>query len=702
MFSSSSDLLNLIDRNMRASVAENYVSGVITDTPTYEKNGWTGDAQLSLPAASLQFDTERHMLKALQDMRDDQLASGEVPLLSPGSANYGYQAGPAFKPANGRATPIWDAWWYVGPWEAYLRYGNLEDLGRNYPGMKDYLTTWIPQWFQADGDGFDYTLTSGLGDWDPPTGADAPVGAPTRVQIPTVIPPSVTAYVAYMAKITADSARALGKPGEAAQYDTLYNNIKADFNAKWWDASVGYYRENPTQIFAQTTQVLALAFDLVPADRRRGLQEKLVEDVLVTRDGHQMVGIAGNRWIHPVLSQAAREGVPNAAKAVYTIALQTTYPSFGYWAVTLGWTSLGEFWEQSSRTRNHHFFGTIVQWFYEELAGIQPLAPGYERIAIKPLIADEGVNHASASYDSIRGTIASSWQRSAAGITMDVTIPPNVTALVSVPGTDPNKVGELGSGRALLAKNAPGVSLVGVEQGAVVFRVGSGDYRFVVGDGLFAATEVPGTVSGTVPATLSLTLGPPATFGAFTPGVTREYTATTTANVISTAGDAALSVSPQPAYLANGSFTLPRPLQVAFSKAAWSGPVSNDAVTIEFKQSIGASDALRTGTYSKTLTFTLSTTTAVSQARAAAFRRGPQHTAIRSKGMSWRLNSPITSWCGFDVYTWTALKSAGSGFTVIVVVLTGFGLLRAVPVIAQSRIGIVPRGPGRMVGKVTM
>ena len=154
---------------------------------------------------------------------------------------------------------------------------------------------------------------------------------------------------------------------------------------------VGYYRENPTQIFAQTTQVLALAFDLVPADRRRGLQEKLVEDVLVTRDGHQMVGIAGNRWIHPVLSQAAREGVPNAAKAVYTIALQTTYPSFGYWAVTLGWTSLGEFWEQSSRTRNHHFFGTIVQWFYEELAGIQPLAPGYERIAIKPLIADEGV-----------------------------------------------------------------------------------------------------------------------------------------------------------------------------------------------------------------------------------------------------------------------------------------------------------------------
>ena len=37
--------------------------------------------------------------------------------------------------------------------------------------------------------------------------------------------------------------------------------------------------------------------------------------------------------------------------------------------------------------------------------------------------------------------------------------------------------------------------------------------------------------------------------------------------------------------------------------------MSNDPVTINFKQSIGATDALRTGTYAKTLTFTLSTTT---------------------------------------------------------------------------------------------
>ena len=124
----------------------------------------------------------------------------------------------------------------------------------------------------------------------------------------------------------------------------------------------------------------------------------------------------------------------------------------------------------------------------------------------------------------------------------------------------------------------------------------------------------------------SLTLGAPASFGAFTPGVAREYSASTTANVISTAGDATLSVSDPSSTatgrLVNGAFSLPQPLQVSGTAAfapvggaadptllkTWANPVSNDSVAMAFKQAIGASDALRTGTYSKTLTFTLSTT----------------------------------------------------------------------------------------------
>ena len=134
------------------------------------------------------------------------------------------------------------------------------------------------------------------------------------------------------------------------------------------------------------------------------------------------------------------------------------------------------------------------------------------------------------------------------------------------------------------------------------------------------------TVGGTVPPVLALTLGAPASFGAFTPGVAREYSASTTANVISTAGNAMLSVADPSntatGRLVNGAFSLPQALRASgggeflpvggvaapITLRTWSEPVSNDAPTIAFRQAIGAGDALRTGTYSKTLTFTLSTT----------------------------------------------------------------------------------------------
>ena len=135
--------------------------------------------------------------------------------------------------------------------------------------------------------------------------------------------------------------------------------------------------------------------------------------------------------------------------------------------------------------------------------------------------------------------------------------------------------------------------------------------------GVLVETPVPSTVGGSVPATLSLQLGPNASFGSFVAGVAGNYSAMTAANVISTAGNAALTVStvspggsPRFArrHLTNGAFALPEALQVEIAPNAWSAPVSNGASTLTFRQHIGANDPLRTGTYSKTLTFTLSTT----------------------------------------------------------------------------------------------
>jgi beta-glucosidase len=155
-----------------------------------------------------------------------------------------------------------------------------------------------------------------------------------------------------------------------------------------------------------------------------------------------------------------------------------------------------------------------------------------------------------------------------------------------------------------------GDSLTNVKVGVFAYNRAGTSSDLKVGVDYFRVgntATAPGTVGGTVPATLALTLGAPASFGALEPGVAHDYSAATTANVVSTAGDATLSVS-DPGHLANGAFSLPSPLGVDITPARWTGPVSNASATIAFSQHIGANDALRTGDYSRTLTFTLSTT----------------------------------------------------------------------------------------------
>jgi hypothetical protein len=188
---------------------------------------------------------------------------------------------------------------------------------------------------------------------------------------------------------------------------------------------------------------------------------------------------------------------------------------------------------------------------------------------------------------------------------MKVSVPAGTTATVYVPAA---------AGERFVATHGTATP-TGRVDGYQVFAVAPGDVTFQQG------TSSGGTVGGSVPATLSLTLGAAPAFGAFTPGVARTSSASTTATVTSTAGDAALTVvdpSPtSPGHLVNGAFGLVQPLQVGGAALSgspatvktWAAPVSNDAVALSFQQAIGANEALRTGGYAKTLIYTLSTTT---------------------------------------------------------------------------------------------
>jgi hypothetical protein len=181
-----------------------------------------------------------------------------------------------------------------------------------------------------------------------------------------------------------------------------------------------------------------------------------------------------------------------------------------------------------------------------------------------------------------------------------------------------------------------------VANGGAISTATTGNFDFTVnatdssGNGAtitrhYSVAPVTGTPGGETPATLNLTLGAPAAFAPFAPGLGRDYTSMMTATLTSTALDATLWVADPSAtatgHLVNGAFTLAAPLQVSAASPngvsepqaavggsaaptkllSYAGPLGAEAATLTFKQTIGGTEALRTGSYAKTLTFTLST-----------------------------------------------------------------------------------------------
>jgi hypothetical protein len=396
---------------------------------------------------------------------------------------------------------------------------------------------------------------------------------------------------------TAKIARALGKPEDAALFDAWADELTASINAKLLRPD-GLYTDglssaagNP-QIAntAQHAQTYPVYYGVAPTANRAALAENIVAQGM--RQGPMTWHVLLKALVElgrydQVVKLMTDENADGPAR---TLAQQGTF-MWEQWnpGCASGWPCV----PTNNESMSHGWGAWGLVDMIESLLGVAVTSPGAATIRIEPPAVDKAdLNRVSGSAWTQRGTVAVAWKRVHGTYVLDVDVPANVTATVAIP--NPGGVRYVGVGAG-----AP--QLVGEQHGRTVFTVGSGETHFSIG------AQAPGDVGGTVPATLSLTLGPPASFGAFTPGVARDYTASTTANVISTAGDAALSVS-DPGHLTNGSFRLVQPLQVEITPSSWTGPVSNAAVTIGFKQSIGANDALRTGAYSKTMTFTLSTT----------------------------------------------------------------------------------------------
>lgn len=434
-FECSNELLNRIQQAAIAATVGNY-HGMPTDCPHREKNGWTGDAQLSAEQVLYNFDPAAAYTKWMDDFVDCQRPSGALPGIVP-TGGWGYNWG---------AGPAWDSAYILIPWYLYIYRGDLVILRRHYDGMKKYLD-------------FLGTLASGhiihfgLGDWCPPSSGAESHKAPAEL--------TNTAYYYADTCIVARVASLLGRKSEAMRFEALAKKIKAAARKRYYDKKNGRLAGH-----SQTSIACFLYQGLVEPDEMETFGLMLLDEVAACKD-HVDCGILGTKYLLNVLTELGR------ADVAYRIVTQRSYPSWGFW-LEQGATTLWETWDGKA-SRNHHMFSDISAWFYKTLAGIlpDPKRPGFKHVIVKPWPVGN-LTFVAGETRTPYGRLWSSWRKENGRFVLEVSIPPNSSATIHLPTT--NASGVLEGGHPVQA--AERVSFHGVEQGRAVYIIGAGLYRF--------------------------------------------------------------------------------------------------------------------------------------------------------------------------------------------------------------------------------
>ena len=459
-FECSNPLINQLQHNIVWGQKGNFVD-VPTDCPQRdERMGWTGDAQVFIRTACFNRDVAAFFTKWLRDLAADQMPDGAVPMVIPDAIGRpAAGARPGFAMGGSSA---WGDAAVICPWTIYLCYGDTRILEEQYASM----AAWVNYIRAQAGESCLWTSGFHFGDWLDFRGQGPMAAAPITDR--ELI---ATAFFAYSTSLLQQTAQALGKAEDAAQYGELLAKIKAAFTAEFVSAN-GRVASN-----SQSSYVLALHFDLLPEELRPKAAARLAEEV--RKAGyHLTTGFVGTPYLCHVLS---RFGYTDLA---YELLNQESYPSWLY-PVRKGATTIWERWDgirpdgsfqdAGMNSFNHYAYGAIGEWLYRVVAGIEADAhePGYKHVLIQPQPGG-GLTHARAALQSPYGEVASAWQLTASGLYLQVNVPANTRATVRIPAGDLSQVQE--SGQAV--EGAPGIVSAQMQDGAAVIEIGAGRYEF--------------------------------------------------------------------------------------------------------------------------------------------------------------------------------------------------------------------------------
>lgn len=401
-FECSDETVNKLFKNIIWGQKSNFLD-VPTDCPQRdERLGWTGDAQVFVRTASLNFDVKRFFKKWLHDLAADQGRDGCVPHVVPN----------IFDDMGGSSA--WSDATVICPWEIYRIYGDKAVLEEQFDSMK----AWI-DWMRERSENGRRSGGFHFGDW---LGLDSTEGSYKGSTPEDLI---ATAYYKYSTELFIKAAHALGR--DVSEYENIPAEAAAAFRRE-------YMENGRVKNATQTGCVLALCFDIT--DDRAATATQLNE--LVKRAGHLETGFVGTPYLLHALSDNGYAGT------AYDLLLRREYPSWLY-PISKGATTVwehwdgikpdGTMWSTDMNSFNHYAYGAVADWMYGAAAGINsdPDRPGFEHIIFRP-VTDRRLDFVKASIDTRRGTVASEWRRENGRIKYIFTVPEGCCASVIIGG----------------------------------------------------------------------------------------------------------------------------------------------------------------------------------------------------------------------------------------------------------------------------
>jgi len=450
----SDSLLNQLQRNIVWGQRSNFLD-VPTDCPQRdERLGWTGDAQVFARTAAYNMDVNGFFAKWLGDVAADQDPSGSVPWVIPNPLG-----GDSVRFAG---TAGWSDVAVIIPWTMYLTYGDRRLLERQYPSMR----AWVDYARRRAGPDLIWTPGWQFGDWlalhsDDPSYPGATTGTDLIA----------TAFLAHSTDLVSRTAAVLGRRNDADSYQARFQALRDAFNREFV-STTGRVGEN-----TQTAYALAIAFDLLPDSLIAAAAGRLARDV-EARDHHLTTGFLGTPYLLHVLGATGHLG------AAFALLTQRTYPSWLY-PITRGATTMWERWDgirpdssfedPGMNSFNHYAFGAVGDWMYQNIGGIDldAAAPGYRHARIAPR-PGAGLTTANASIETGYGKLSTAWKLEGQRFVLDVTVPANTSAEITMWDARLDDVRE--GGVSVTARD--GIRAAHQRGNDVVVDVGSGNYSF--------------------------------------------------------------------------------------------------------------------------------------------------------------------------------------------------------------------------------